>query len=176
MMARFVVWGVMLVGGGVLGLWLDTRWFPNLLRSVPFHVLTAILGALLLNLVLQVSRNTGRWLAQHGREGQIPRMETNRLVRTGVYGCMRHPMHLGLLFFPLAVALLLGSPTFIMLIAPLEMVFILVMIKVVEEPEALRKFGDAYRLYQREVPMFSLHPECLRELFTPVSKEETPKS
>ena len=165
MIARLIVWFVMLIGGGALGLWLDTRWFPQLMRSIPFHLVTLVLGALLLNLVLRASRNTGRWLARHGREGEVPRMETNRLVRSGIYGCMRHPMHLGLLLFPLAVALILGSPSFIMLIAPLEMLFMLVMIKVVEEPEALRKFGDSYRLYQQEVPMFSLHPDCLRELF-----------
>jgi protein-S-isoprenylcysteine O-methyltransferase Ste14 len=75
-------------------------------------------------------------------------------------------MHLGLLFFPWSVALILGSPTFILVIAPLEMLFMLVLIKFVEEPEAIRKFGDAYRDYQKQVPMFNLHPTCWRQLLS----------
>ena len=35
----------------------------------------------------------------------------------------------------------------------------------VEEPEALAKFGEAYLEYQRRVPMFNLHLDCLRHLF-----------
>ena len=163
-MLRLVIWIVMLVGGSALGLWLDWRWFHALLLNPFFHLVTFVLGALLLRFVLQVSRSTGRLLARLGREGDIPRMETNKLVTDGVYGCMRHPMHFGLLFFPWAVALILGSPTFILLIAPVEMLFMIVMIKLVEEPEAIRKFGDAYREYQARVPGFNLRLSCLRLL------------
>lgn len=161
---RILFWVVMLVGGAALGLWLDSRWFPQLLTSLPFHVASLALGLLLLWFVMRVSRNTGRTLARYGREGDLPRMETNVLVTEGVYGCMRHPMHFGLLFFPLTAALLLGSPTFILLLAPLEMAIIVALIKLVEEPEAIAKFGDAYRAYMTRVPMFNLRPSCLRKL------------
>ena len=163
-MLRVLIWVLMLIGGGALGIWLDWRWFQALFVSPVFHLVTLIVGVLLLRLVLRASRNTGRLLARMGREGDIPRMETNKLVTTGVYGCMRHPMHFGLLFFPWSVALILGSPSFILFIAPLEMLFMVVMIKLVEEPEAIRKFGDAYREYQKQVPMFSLRPACWRQI------------
>ena len=167
---RLVMWVLMLLGGAALGVALDRRWFPHLWRSWAFHLGTFILGAALLRFVLIVSRNTGRFLARMGREGGIPRMETNKLVTEGMYGCMRHPMHFGLLFFPLSVALLLGSPTFIFVIAPLEMLFMVGMIKAFEEREALRKFGDAYREYMRRVPMFNLRPDCLKKLLEPQPK------
>jgi protein-S-isoprenylcysteine O-methyltransferase Ste14 len=167
MIVRIIMWIVMLVGGGALGLWLDWRWFRPLLLSPLFHLITLILGALLLRMVLRASRNTGRALAKLGREGDIPRMETNKLVTEGVYACMRHPMHLGLLFFPLAIALIIGSPTFIFLIAPLEMLFMIILIKLVEEREALQKFGDAYEAYRQRTPMFSLRISCLRQLLAP---------
>lgn len=172
-MVRILIWIVMLVGGGGLSLWLDSRWFPALFVSWPFHLAALVLGALLLRLVLRASRYTGQLLARMGREGEIPRMETNKLVTADVYGYMRHPMHLGLLFFPWAVALLLGSPSFFLLIAPLEMLFMVLMIKLVEEPEAIRKFGAAYREYQKQVPMFNLRPSCLRRLMgqAPPSQE-----
>ncbi|MEA3307946.1 MAG: isoprenylcysteine carboxylmethyltransferase family protein [Chloroflexota bacterium] len=164
MFLRMFIWVVMLFGGSALSLWWDWRWAHSLLVSPLFHLATLAAGIFLLRWVLQVSRHTGRLLARQGREGDIPRMETNRLVTTGVYACMRHPMHLGLLFFPWAVALILGSPFFIGVSAPLEMLFMLAMIKFVEEPEAIRKFGAAYREYQQQVPMFNFHLSCLRQL------------
>jgi len=164
MIFRIFVWLIMMVGGSALGLFLDRRWFPLLQRSILFHALTLALGVLAIWLVMRISRNTGRLLARMGREGDLPRGETNRLVTAGVYGCMRHPMHLGLLLFPLSLALLVGSPTFILLIAPLEAIFILALVKLVEEPEAIARFGDAYREYQRRVPMFNLRADCLRLL------------
>lgn len=163
-MLRILIWILMLIGGGALSLWLDYRWFHTLFVNPVFHLLTLVAGLILLRFVMQVSRHTGRLLARMGREGDIPRMETNKLVTTGIYGCMRHPMHLGLLFFPWAVALILGSPFFWMVLAPLETIFILVMVKLVEEPGAIAKFGDEYREYQKRVPAFSLRLDCLRQL------------
>lgn len=165
-MLRILIWGLMLIGGGALSIWLDWRWFNELFVNPIFHLATFVVGLLLLNLVMRVSRHTGRLLASMGREGDLPRMDTNKLVTTGVYGCMRHPMHLGLLFFPWSAALILGSPTFILVIAPLEMLFMLALIKFVEEPEAIQKFGDAYRDYQKQVPMFNLRPTCWRQLLS----------
>jgi len=170
---RIVIWVIMLVGGGALGLWLDGRWFRPLLVSPLFHMVTLVAGALLLRWVMQVSRATGRLLARLGREGKVSRLETNRLVTDGVYGCMRHPMHFGLLFFPWSLALILGSPTFILIIAPLEMALMVLMIKLAEEPEAIRKFGDAYRHYQQQVPMFSLRRTCLYQLLEEPPREDT---
>jgi protein-S-isoprenylcysteine O-methyltransferase Ste14 len=163
---RLSLWFVFLFGGAALGFWLDTRYFPRLLASPFFHLLAFVPGAVVLWLVVRVSRNTGRWLGQFGREGDLPRLETNRLVTTGPYGCMRHPMHLGLLLFPLTVALLLGSPSFVVIVAPAEMLLMVVLVRFVEEAEARRKFGDAYDAYCRTVPMFSLRPDCLRRLLT----------
>ncbi len=154
----------MLVGGSGLSLWLDWHWARSLLLNPFFHLLTLVAGLFLLRFVMRVSRYTGRLLARLGREGDIPRMETNKLVTTGIYGCMRHPMHLGLLLFPWAVALILGSPFFLLALAPLETLFILAMVKLVEEPGAIAKFGDEYREYQKRVPAFSLRLDCLRQL------------
>ncbi len=165
MLFRTVMWIVMLLGGVIGGYWLDGRWFPSIHDSWIFHLVSFTIGALLLKGVLTVSRNTGRALARNGREGDLPRLETNVLVTSGRYALMRHPMHLGLLFFPLAIAFLVGSPSFILVIAPLEMLFMIVMIATFEEREAIEKFGQAYREYQRNVPMFCLKPRCISELF-----------
>ncbi len=162
---RFVIWAIFLIGGAAGGIMLDLRDFHALLFSPWWHLVTLPLGLVLMRLVVSASATTGRALARFGRDGDIPRFETNRLVTRGPYACMRHPMHLGLLFMPLAFALLLGSPSFILIITPLEMLVMLGMIIGLEEREAIAKFGDAYRHYRARVPAFNLRPSCLKTLF-----------
>ncbi len=140
-MARLFIWIIMLLGGGALGIWLDLHWCKSWFLNPWFHVVSFVIGLFVLRLVMRASRNTGRWLAKMGREGDIQRMETNKLVTSGYYACMRHPMHFGLLLFPMAFAFLIGSASFIVIIAPVEILFIIAMIKIVEEPGAIRKFG-----------------------------------
>ena len=164
MRLRLLIWLVFLVGGGAAGIWLDLKFFPRLFTNLWWHLTTLATGLILLRLVFQVSRVTGRTLARLGRVGELPRMETNRLVTTGPYACMRHPMHLGLLLLPWAVALMIGSPSFLLFIAPMEMVAMVAMILTLEEREALQKFGVPYAAYCQRVPAFNLRPACLRRL------------
>ncbi len=161
---RILMWLAMLLGGAVVCIHFDKKYFLDWFNNLYFHIATIIPGYFLLKLVLKISRNTGRLLAEKGREGNIPRMQTNRLVTDGVYARMRHPMHLGLLFFPLAFALLLGSPSFIFILAPIEVLLMIVLIKFVEEKEAEKKFGQAYRDYKKQTPMFCLSLKCVKEL------------
>ncbi len=162
----------MLVGGVWGGLLLDRYLFPGFYNNIWFHLVSFFAGVLLLRLVMRISRNTGRTLAKYGREGELPRMETNRFVKSGVYKYMRHPMHLGLLLFPFAFAFLAGSPSFVLVIAPLEVVFMLGMIKLVEEPEAIAKFGEDYVSYMKTTPWFCLKKKCLKLLLLKVEKNK----
>ncbi|SFV90535.1 Putative protein-S-isoprenylcysteine methyltransferase [hydrothermal vent metagenome] len=123
-----------------------------------------LFGIVILKAAFNAAGNGGRELTK-GRVGNIPRMETNRLVTTGIYGCMRHPMLFGLTLLPMGWALLIGSPTFITWIAPLEMLFIVVMVIIFEEMEVKKKFGKAYDNYRQDVPMVSFRRKCLKWLF-----------
>lgn len=154
----------MLIGGAVFGIVLDGHYFPVLQVSLLWHIISFVLGLALLKLVLTISRNTGRWLAKLGQEGDIPRMQTNRLATKGPYSCMRHPMHMGLFLFPFVIALIVGSPMFILVIAPLEVLLMIIMIIFLEEPEAIAKFGDKYKAYMAKTPRFNLSPNCLKYL------------
>jgi len=164
---RLFLWFVMIVGGAAYALMKD--WGTVLFSNIPFHVVSALLGIVILKLAFNAAGNGGRELTK-GRVGDIPRMETNRLVTTGLFSCMRHPMLFGLTLLPLGWALLLGSPTFITVIAPLEMLFIIVMVIVFEEMEVLRKFGESYEAYRRNVPMISFRYACLKLLFKRLEK------
>jgi len=159
----------MIFGGATLGLFLDNHFF-NIHVNIYFHGVSLIIGSLIIALVIRISKNTGRILAKYGRKGNLKRLETNLLVREGAYSHMRHPMHLGLFLFPLSFAFIIGSPSFIILVAPFEMIVMLIMIKVIEEPEAIRKFGDQYLKYKSQTPWFCFKIKCLKELLKDVPK------
>ncbi len=162
---RKIVWMIFLIGGGAVSVASDLLFFKSLFANVTFHVVTFTLGIFLLRAVVAVARNTGKTLAKYGKQGDVPRFETNKLVTRGVYSKMRHPMHLGLFFFPLSVAFILGSPTFIFIIAPLEAFAMFIMVKFFEEKEAVEKFGEEYENYMRNVPGFCFKPDCIKALF-----------
>ena len=170
MIFRITVWFIMLIGGAAISIYTDLIYFRSLFSNIIWHIFSLIIGILLMRAVMIISKNTGRTLAKYGRKGNIKRMETNVMVKEGVYKYMRHPMHFGLLFFPLAFAFILGSPTFIMIVAPLETLFMIIMIKLMEEPEAIKKFGAEYKEYMKTTPGFCLRKECIKALFQKVEK------
>ncbi len=161
---RMIVWFIMIFLLGGVALYLDSKLFKDLFRSWIFHIASFVIGMPILLVVLRISKVTGRILARYGREGDIGRLETNKLVTQGPYQYMRHPMHLGLLFMPLAWGFLLGSPSFLIFFAPVEIIFILLMIKIVEEPEAKKKFGQEYEQFCKDRPWFCIKPECIKTL------------
>jgi protein-S-isoprenylcysteine O-methyltransferase Ste14 len=160
---RITLWIALLFGGAGYALYQD--WRDPLFQSIGFHLFSAVFGIFILMMAFRAAANGGRELAK-GRTGEIPRLETNQLVTTGIYSCMRHPMLFGLTLLPLGWALLLGLPTFIFKLAPLEMLFIIIMVVVFEEMEVRKKFADAYVAYAQKVPMVSFRWKCLRTLFS----------
>ena len=169
---RILIWLLLLVGGAVFSIRNDLQHFPELFGKLSFHLFSLPLGLVLLCLAFRAAAAGGRELARRGREGDLPRLETNRLVTSGIYRCTRHPMLFGLMLLPLGVALLLGSPTFIFFVAPAEALFILLMILTLEEQEAIRKFGDAYREYRRQTPLVPRSLRCWRMLFGKAERNE----
>jgi len=165
----------MIIGGGVLGYHLDYLFFKDIHTNYIFHIISFLIGISILFLTVKISKNTGRTLAKYGRKGVVARMQTNILVKQGIYKYMRHPMHLGLFLFPLGIAFLIASPSFILIIAPAEIMFMLIMIKLVEEPEAIKKFGEEYLQYKKEAPWFCFKITCLTELLKDIPKNNVEK-
>ena len=162
---RIAIWILLLAGGALLSFRLDRSFFSRVDQGLFWHLVTFSAGVLIGGLAFRAAAAGGRELARRGREGEIPRLETNRLVTTGIYACTRHPMLFGLTLLPESLALLLGSPSFIFIIAPLEALFILLMILTLEEREAVAKFGAAYEEYRRRTPLLPRTGECWKALF-----------
>ncbi len=75
----------------------------------------------------------------------------HRLVTTGPYRLVRHPMYLGIVTFHIGASLALESP--LLLGATLLFIVPLTAIRITAEERVLeRAFGDRYIAYQRDVP------------------------
>ncbi|NOY23567.1 MAG: isoprenylcysteine carboxylmethyltransferase family protein [Acidobacteria bacterium] len=161
---RLFWWVLMIFGGAVLCIYLDVK-RHNLFFSLPFHLTSFFIGLIVTKLAFAAAATGGRELKK-GRSENTPRLETDKIVTTGIYSCMRHPMLFGLTLLPLGWALLLGSPHFIFFLAPVEILTIIVMVFTLEEAECRKKFGAEYLAYKKQVPAVSLRAHCLKWLFT----------
>lgn len=162
---RWITWVIFLVLGILLSLITDF-----LLKKsgfvFKFSIAGRLIGLLLIFISSLIARNTGKTLKRYGIIGKVPKFETNKLVRKGIYSCMRHPMHFGLMLLPEGIAFLMDSFSYIFIYAPLNILAIFILIKKIEEPEAIGKFGDEYIKYIEEVPFINLSFNCFKKLFT----------
>jgi protein-S-isoprenylcysteine O-methyltransferase Ste14 len=162
---RIIIWIILILGGIALSLYFDLKYFRNLFFNPFFHLITLLLGYIVIKLSFHAAAVGGKELKRKGRVGDIPRLETNKLVTSGIYECTRHPMLFGLMLLPLGIALFLGLPSFIFFIAPLEAFFIFIMVITLEEREAYIKFGEEYLKYKEKTPLFPKTKECFKKLF-----------
>ncbi|HBG46527.1 MAG TPA: isoprenylcysteine carboxyl methyltransferase [Deltaproteobacteria bacterium] len=84
------------------------------------------------------------WRQVHGAKGE--------LVTTGLYSRVRHPQYSGL--FLVTIGLLVQWPTIITAVMWPVLLFAYYRLAKNEEEEMERGFGEAYRRYREEVPMF----------------------
>jgi len=163
---RIFIWLVFIIGGLFLSLFLDQYLFHfKQFEKGIWNNLVFGLGVILFVSVLNIAGNVGRTLARHGRKSKnLERLQTDQLVTVGVYSMMRHPMNQGLIMLPMAIALIGVSPSFIFIIAPMEMLAMYIMILTIEEPETRRKFGKEYDEYCARTPRFCFKWKCINAL------------
>jgi protein-S-isoprenylcysteine O-methyltransferase Ste14 len=78
----------------------------------------------------------------------IEKMEGQRVISTGPYAVMRHPMYVGAVIMVLGVPLALGSYwglVFMLIIIPV------LMLRILDEEKLLRRELDGYNAYARDV-------------------------
>jgi protein-S-isoprenylcysteine O-methyltransferase Ste14 len=95
-------------------------------------------------------------------EGTIaPWYPTKHLVKRGIYGCVRNPMMMGVFLVLMGECFVFGSLALVFYL----LVFIaanLLYVPLIEEPKLVRRFGDEYLKYKKEVPRW-LSNDCLRK-------------
>lgn len=80
--------------------------------------------------------------------------ESNKLVQTGMYQYMRHPLYAGLILFAFGLSIAAESET--RLLATGLLTAVLYQKSVVEEAYLVEKHGDAYKKYAADVKRFGL--------------------
>ncbi|MFB3886839.1 MAG: isoprenylcysteine carboxylmethyltransferase family protein [Thermodesulfobacteriota bacterium] len=79
-----------------------------------------------------------------------------RLVTAGPYAYSRNPMTVGIVMLLLGLGVLLGSTSLIFVFTPLFVSLNVLELRVMEEPELEKRFGNEYLEYKRKVPRFFL--------------------
>jgi protein-S-isoprenylcysteine O-methyltransferase Ste14 len=132
--------------------------------AAPLRVPVVLAGAVLIAVGLVLMYRTVSLFATVGEGTLAPWDPTRRLVVRGPYRHVRNPMISGVLFILAGEVLVLGSPPLVIWLAVFFAANALWM-PLVEEPGLVRRFGDDYVEYKREVPRWlpRLDPRTPRE-------------
>ena len=123
--------------------------FPKLL-SVPIGTL---IGVVLLSLGLVIWAWCVVWFSK-AKGTPVPFNPPRELVTVGPYAWSRNPMLTGVFAFLFGIGFLLHSVSMVFVWMPAFVIFNVLELKLVEEPELERRFGESYIEYRRRVPMF----------------------
>ena len=77
-----------------------------------------------------------------------------RLVTTGPYAYVRNPMLTGVFALLFGFGVLLGSASLLVIFTPLFILINVWELKVIEEPELIKRLGEDYIQYRNRTPMF----------------------
>ena len=120
-------------------------WFIN--PFSPFQVASWIL--LMLSIYVVV---TGYLLLKRKGKPDSNFENTLLLVKSGIYGYIRHPLYLSI--FLLGTGIMLKDPAPAQLcLGAINLITVYITARI-EETEMIKKFGDDYRVYMKETRMF----------------------
>ena len=123
--------------------------FPKLL-SGPIGTL---IGVVLLSLGLVIWAWCVVWFSK-AKGTPVPFNPPRELVTVGPYAWSRNPMLTGVFASLFGIGFLLHSVSMVFVWTPVFVIFNVLELKLVEEPELERRFGESYIEYRRRVPMF----------------------
>ena len=120
--------------------------YSTLLNNyIPFYAIRLPLGIIILVLAVYMAWNGIRIIFGKVRENPV-------VIREGIYGIVRHPIYLSEMLFYLSLFVFRTSLTAlaIWIVAVLFLHYLLRY----EEKLLLERFGDDYRRYMKDVPMY----------------------
>lgn len=120
-------------------------WFHN-----PLSILQIISWILLIVSLWAVI--TGYLLLKRKGDPTINFENTSKLVKSGIYGYIRHPLYFSV--FLLGTGIVLKDPGKIQIILGFVNLVAVYFTARIEEHEMIEKFGDEYRYYMKETKMF----------------------
>ena len=151
---RLILW--LLLAGTAISVGIAT---DLVLRTEPFPILVRFLGLVGMLLAHFPLKRTGRLLRLSGEPKEWGC--TTRLVTTDIYRCVRHPHHVAVGVFMTSLGLLIGHMWSFLLITISQWIWVIGFFFVIEENELVEKFGEKYKAYRQQVPMFFPNPLCV---------------
>ena len=112
-----------------------------------------VIGAVFLSLGLIIWAWCVVWFSK-AKGTPVPFNPPRELVSVGPYAWSRNPMLTGVFTFLFGIGFILHSMSMILVWTPAFIIFNVLELKLVEEPELERRFGESYIEYRRRVPMF----------------------
>ena len=100
------------------------------------------------------------------KKGLVTEKETKKeiLVDTGIYAYVRHPGYLGHML--IIFSLILMAQYCINIVIGSTLIALLFLATIEEEKRNIKKFGDAYKNYMKNVPRINLFVGILRRLIS----------
>jgi len=132
------VWVIILVPGWIWPLYLD-----GFIRLATFF-----LGLILFAGSIALTAVGGRTLKRFAHQQNRKTFWPDTFTAKGIYGCMRHRMHLGLALLPVAIAMMWGSIP-VILASGWGVAAAFWFILMIEEKETLQRFDDKYSQYMQ---------------------------
>jgi len=123
--------------------------FPRLLSGS----LGILIGVVLLTVGLVIWGWCVVWFMR-AKGTPVPFNPPQELVSVGPYAWSRNPMLTGVFAFLFGIGFLLHSVSMVFVWTPVFVAFNVLELKLIEEPELERRFGDSYIKYRRHVAMF----------------------
>lgn len=146
-------------------------WIWPLCLDGSMRIAVFFLGLILFAYTIVLTAVGGRTLRYFAHQINRKTFWPNKFTAVGIYGCMRHPMHLGLALFPVAVALMWGSVP-VILASGWSVAATFWFVLMIEEKETLQHFGNEYSSYMQDIPAFTLSLKCLLKGYTAIKQEE----
>ncbi len=122
-----------------------SKWF-----TAPFTLIHIISWACLL--VSAYTVVAGYILLKKRGNPTINFEDTSVLVKSGIYGYIRHPLYLSV--FLLGIGILLKDPGPAQIALGVINLLAIWLTAIIEEKEMIARFGDLYRIYMKETKMF----------------------
>ena len=142
---------ILLVLGYLLLISHPAAFGPLLRRFLPDNIGVKLIGIIIMFLGLGFAAWARVHLGKYWSGGRASIKVDHKLIQTGPYKIVRHPIYAGMLFGFIGTAIVIGE-----IRAPLTVVFILAafLIKILtEEKLLLEEFGSTYLRYKKEVKM-----------------------
>jgi len=112
-----------------------------------------LIGVVLLSLGLVIWAWCIVWFSK-AKGTPVPFNPPRELVTAGPYTWSRNPMLTGVFIFLFGIGFLLHSVSLVFVLTPVFVIFNVLELKLIEEPELERRFGESYIEYRQRVPMF----------------------